>query len=1025
MYFNKIATYIKTLGAAALLAGTFAACQDDVDAPGVDFPQATSTPNTTIAELKELFWSDETNYADTIRDKEDPAHRYVIHGRVISSDEQSNVFKSLIIQDETAAMAFSIDAYNLYLNYRIGQEIVLDVTDMFIGKYAGLQQMGRPSWYANGKSWQVSFMSLEYFTQHAELNGIPVAADIDTLTVNSFSEISATPEGLRKWQSQLVRFKNVYFADGGQKNFSVYHSSSNDDQNRTIVDRNGGTMIVRTSGYASFAEDKLPTGNVDVVGILSYYNSAWQIILNDREGVIAVGNVPGSKEDPYDVPGAIADIEAGVDATGWLKGYIVGAVAPAVEVVASNDDIEWTAPTVTSSTLVVAADPSVKNYKECIIVALPSESLFQQVGNLRDNPDNLGKEIRVMGKLGNYLGSYGMTGNSGKSDEFAIEGVDSGEEIPEGDGSEDKPFNTAQIVAMNPSSTTAAVETGVWVEGYIVGSMPTGGSSTTLSGTNFSTEDAATTNLVLGPTPDCTDASKCVGVQLPTNMRADLALANKPGNLGKKLAVKGDIMKYCGGPGVKNLTANRLDDAGGTPDQPVTPPAGDFPDGDGQKDTPYNVAQIIAFNPSSTTDAVQSGVWVKGYIVGSMPTGGSSTLLSNTNFSTADAATTNLVLGPTATCTDASQCIGVQLPASMRDALALANKPENLGKVLAIKGDIMKYCGGPGVKNLTENVFDGSGSTTPDQPVTPPDGDVVYSALGASEAALTTGWTFDAVSGDNPWSWRSYNGNNYLNGSAFVNNAAQAADAYAVSPVIDLTAVAAPTMSFDHAAKFQTTLRSLCGVAVRLEGASQWISLAIPTWPAADSWTFVNSGSIDLSAYAGKKIQIAFHYGSTTSGADTWEIQNLKVYGTGGQVTPPTPPVGDGNVINLSDFEGVDGPATITVGQYTVSVATGTGTTKPKYYSNGMRLYKGNTLTITGPTATEIVFEMVETAQYGPFTPSTGKLDPAQAVGDTSVTWKGNATEVTFTVGDTADFATNESNRTKPGQFRFKTITIK
>ena len=38
----------------------------------------------------------------------------------------------------------------------------------------------------------------------------------------------------------------------------------------------------------------------------------------------------------------------------------------------------------------------------------------------------------------------------------------------------------------------------------------------------------------------------------------------------------------------------------------------------------------------------------------------------------------------------------------MRDALALANVPGNLGKVLAIKGDVMKYCAGPGIKQPTE-----------------------------------------------------------------------------------------------------------------------------------------------------------------------------------------------------------------------------------------------------------------------------------------------------------------------------------
>ena len=202
------------------VAAALTACQDDIDAPGVNVPVPNVEPNTTILELKETFWDEATNYAKTIEDPDDPSHRYVIHGRVISSDEEGNVFKSLVIQDETAAMAFSIDSYNLYLKYRVGQDIVLDVTGMDIGKYAGLQQIGRKSWYENGNTDQVSFMSLEYFQNYAQLDGLPLAADIDTLQVNSFSEISTTPEGLRKWQSQLVRFRNVSFTEGGQRKFS-------------------------------------------------------------------------------------------------------------------------------------------------------------------------------------------------------------------------------------------------------------------------------------------------------------------------------------------------------------------------------------------------------------------------------------------------------------------------------------------------------------------------------------------------------------------------------------------------------------------------------------------------------------------------------------------------------------------------------------------------------------------------------------------------------------------------------------
>ena len=566
-------SYIKAFTALVMAAVGITACQDNVDAPADVAPEASLTPNTTLLELKEQFWDEATNYAKVIKDDADPEHRYIIHGNVISSDEEGNVFKSLIIQDETAALAFSIDSYNLYLNYRRGQEIVLDVTGMDIGKYAGLQQIGRKSYYENGKTDQVSFMAIETFRNVAQLNGNPDLANLDTIQVNSFGELKQTAEDLRKYQSQLVRLKNVYFEEAGKRKLSVWHTKVNEEQNTNIIDRNGSSLIVRTSGYSTFFNMTLPEGNLDIVGILSYYNSSWQLILIDGNGIIKVGDQPGTKEKPYTVEQAIADEQAGIKANGWVKGYIVGTLAPEVEdKVASDADIQWEAPFVISTSLVIGPTADCRDYSKCIVMPVVPESVLQQVGALPAHPENLGKEIMVKGDLAKYLDTWGLTGNSGKADEFSIEGVsvDTGE-VSQGDGTEAKPYNVAQVISKNPTSTTVAVETGVWVEGYIVGSMPTGGSSTTISGTNFSTVDAATTNLVLGPTADCTDYSKCVGVQLPSAMRQELALANKPGNLGKKLAVKGDIMKYCGGPGVKNLTENKLGDGGSSEPEPDVP----------------------------------------------------------------------------------------------------------------------------------------------------------------------------------------------------------------------------------------------------------------------------------------------------------------------------------------------------------------------------------------------------------------------------------------------------------------------
>lgn len=294
-----------------------------------------------------------------------------------------------------------------------------------------------------------------------------------------------------------------------------------------------------------------------------------------------------------------------------------------------------------------------------------------------------------------------------------------------------------------------------------------------------------------------------------------------------------------------------------TPTTPEVPADG----GDGSAETPFTVQAVQA-------GAAGTGKWVTGYIVGFIP----DKYYDQAVFGTEGAINTNILLAPAADVTDVAACIPVALVGDLRTAVGLGGHPENLGKQVTIYGDLEKYFGQPGLKNTSIYAWGDKGDETPEAPDTPT-GDVLYSALGETDATID--WDIDAETG--VWSWKEYSKKYYLNASAFGNDAAIGATTYAFSPVIDLTAAKSAKMTFDHAAKFQTTLRTLCSAVVREDGATDWTELAIPTWPEAGSWTFVSAGVIDLSAYAGKKIQVGFKYGSSTDGADTWEIKNLKI----------------------------------------------------------------------------------------------------------------------------------------------------
>lgn len=146
---------------------------------------------------------------------------------------------------------------------------------------------------------------------------------------------------------------------------------------------------------------------------------------------------------------------------------------------------------------------------------------------------------------------------------------------------------------------------------------------------------------------------------------------------------------------------------------------------------------------------------------------------------------------------------------------------------------------------------------------------------------------------DYVWSTGTFQTTTYVKASAFVGSAKDS-ESRLVSQVLDLTTAKKATLTFDHAynnyGKADNHLTELT-LDVKEEGG-EWTPVTIPNYgDGSKNWTYVTS-TIDLSAYAGKKIQFAFHYKSTTTNALGWQITKVKVVadGKGGTVDPTPEP---------------------------------------------------------------------------------------------------------------------------------------
>jgi len=115
--------------------------------------------------------------------------------------------------------------------------------------------------------------------------------------------------------------------------------------------------------------------------------------------------------------------------------------------------------------------------------------------------------------------------------------------IPEGDGSFEFPFNVAAAIGNNEGS-------GVWVQGYIVGVRET---DVDPFENNFNTPFRTNSNIMLADSPDETNTSALLMVQLPIgDVRDAINLVDNPENLGENVKLRGNLAAYFGVPGLRD-----------------------------------------------------------------------------------------------------------------------------------------------------------------------------------------------------------------------------------------------------------------------------------------------------------------------------------------------------------------------------------------------------------------------------------------------------------------------------------------
>jgi hypothetical protein len=153
-----------------------------------------------------------------------------------------------------------------------------------------------------------------------------------------------------------------------------------------------------------------------------------------------------------------------------------------------------------------------------------------------------------------------------------------------------------------------------------------------------------------------------------------------------------------------------------------------------------------------------------------------------------------------------------------------------------------------------------------------------------------------SITGDQNWTAASYKQDQYAKMSGHLSSTGKNYnnEDWLISPAINLSGFSDPNVQIEQAINYlhnqwnQTTVQISTDFTGDITTAT-WTPVTISTLPTGSNWTFVTSEKIDLSAYSGKTIHIAFKYVSDTNNAATWEVNWVKVNGTisgSGNATP-------------------------------------------------------------------------------------------------------------------------------------------
>lgn len=241
------------------------ACIKKYDAP----PLYTGTSLKANISIKSLYDSHLAGNNEKFVDNE------IITGVVTANDANDNFYKTIVLQDSTAAISIRMDGFGLSANYPLGMRLIVKLNGMWMGEYGGMLQLGGGVDRSDPLFTELIPVPAALFSKHFAIVGKDTMPKALEVTYNQLHD---------SLHSRLVSLSNIEFSATDTAKF--YGDAINKiTTSHSLKFCGGGTVYLRTSGFASFASVRTPKGSGSITGIYSEFGSQRQLMIRDTNDV--------------------------------------------------------------------------------------------------------------------------------------------------------------------------------------------------------------------------------------------------------------------------------------------------------------------------------------------------------------------------------------------------------------------------------------------------------------------------------------------------------------------------------------------------------------------------------------------------------------------------------------------------------------------------------------------------------------------------------------------------------------------